>query len=102
MDQQSAFRIKPLLLSWAAGAVFVLVLFVLGTTGIAPRVARTLLNPGLLISGLAGYGAHEVEAIVVAIVGDSVLYGFLFFAALIARNRYASRSSSPPTMMGIG
>ena len=62
MNLRATFRIRPLLLSWGIGAALVLVLFVLGE--IVPSLAQTLLSPGLLLAGLAGYGAHDIEAIV--------------------------------------
>jgi hypothetical protein len=64
MNLRATFKIMPLLLSLGAGAALVLVLSVLGETGIVPNLAQTLLSPGLLLAGLAGYGAHDLEAIV--------------------------------------
>lgn len=59
------------------GAILVLLLFGLGASGIAPRVVELLLSPGLLLAGLVGYGAHDLETIALAILGDSMFYGIL-------------------------
>jgi hypothetical protein len=97
MNLRATFKIKPLLLSWGTGTALVLVLFVLGETGIVPNLNQTLLSPGLLLAGLAGYGAHDIEAIVLAILGDSLFYGLLsFFALSIVRARWLVRNRQDP------
>ena len=97
MNLQSAFKMKSLLLSFGTGAALVLVFFVLGQTGIVPRLAQTLLSPGLLLPGLVGYGAHDIEAIVLAILGNTLFYGLLsFFALCIVRPRWLVRNRQDP------
>jgi len=82
MNLRARFQIRPLLLSWAAGAVFVLILFGLTESGAASDFAQALLSPGLLVAGWAGYGSHDIETIFLAILGDSLFYGLLTFIAL--------------------
>ena len=82
MNLQDTSKIKLVLLSWGIGTVIVIVLFVLGDTGIASALPQTLLSPGLLLAGFIGYGAHDLQALALAILGDSLFYGALALVVL--------------------
>jgi len=97
MPHPPALKIKPLFLSWGAGTAIVFVLFALGQTGVVPNLAQTLLSPGLLLAGLAGCGAHDIEAILLAMLGDSLLYSALsFFALSVVRPSWLAAAHKEP------
>src|SRR5437868_2930415 len=75
MNMRSVFKMKSLLLSFGTGAALVVVFLVLAETGIGSSLFQILLNPGLLLAGFAGFGAHDIQAIALAIVGDILFYG---------------------------
>lgn len=82
MSLHTMSRNKSLLVSLGAGFSLVLLLFIVATAGVAPSVSNALLSPGLLLAGLVGVGAHDLGAIVLSLLGDTLFYGLLVFLAL--------------------
>jgi hypothetical protein len=81
MKKQTSSVSRDILLSWVIGTAIVLLLAVARKTGGAPHLTRILLWPGLLLAHATGHGIHDV-GIVLIIVGDSIVYGFLSFLLL--------------------
>ncbi len=81
MQQQTSSNSRDILLSWIVGTVIVLVLVVLREQGVARLLIRILLRPGILLAHATGHGGHDI-GILLIILGDSIVYGFLSFLIL--------------------
>jgi hypothetical protein len=85
---------KRIWLSWTIGFSVVVALMLAGNGGIAPGVVPKLLNPGLGPAALLGFGSHDLGAIVVALVADSILYGAAIYIVSILVEALRSKTGS--------
>jgi len=84
---------KSLVLSLGIGIAFVLLLFSV-SGGNNESLFFVLLRPGAFFAEWAGYGAHDMEGLLLYIVGNMVFYVVIVFLVLrlvrahrLARNR---------------
>ena len=82
---------KDTLVSLAAGAAIVLILFSLTATGVG-FVANAFLAPGALAADVVGLGIHDIGGFVFYILGNLIVYAALSFL-LIEGVRKTSASS---------
>ena len=74
---------RDILLALLIGTNVVLLLAVADNQGIDSRLTRILLWPGLRLAQATGHGHHDI-GIVLVLVPDIVMYGFISYLVLRA------------------
>ncbi|MBZ5700005.1 MAG: hypothetical protein LAN18_15825 [Acidobacteriia bacterium] len=72
---------RDIVLALVIGATIVLLLAVAENQDVAPNLNRILLSPGLRLAHATGYGTHDI-GVVLAMVADVTVYGFVSFLVL--------------------
>lgn len=88
MKDEVSISVSRILTCLVFGAVSTIVLLVMMGFGVAPRLLRPILWPGLQLAQMLSYGVDDWHASVLLIVGNGLSYGtVLFVAMLVTRKR---------------
>ena len=94
MKFRQLLKVKNLLWSLGIASMWVLLLFTLTVGSISSRIADTLLKLGAFLANLAGFGAHDLEGLVLYILGNIVFHAVICLLAFWLLRRFVRTPDS--------
>jgi hypothetical protein len=87
MKSQPIFTLKRFFLSLVASIAFVVIVSELVAVSNESPLVYFFLRPGSFVASVAGYGGHDLQGMVLYLVGNLVFYWLLVFVMLIIGQR---------------